>query len=54
MVCDITFVCERYLHGYVDGQTARARRTALLLGLRDAGPVSLPSDVWRRIAELFQ
>lgn len=52
MVCDITFVCERYLHGYVDGQTARARRTALLLGLRDAGPISLPSDVWRRIAEL--
>ena len=52
MVCDVTFVCERYLHGPVDAQTARARRTVLLLSRRDAGPISLPTELWLRIAQL--
>jgi len=52
MVCDVSFVCERYLHGRADAQTVRARRAALLLGRRDAGPVSLPSELWLRIAQL--
>lgn len=49
-----TFLAERWRSGTVDECTRRARRTSLLLGLRDAGPVSLPQELWLRIALCVQ